>query len=44
MVLGHRGLTIGENAVVAAHAVLTKDLPAHCVAVGNPARIMEKVK
>ncbi len=44
MVLGHRGLTIGENAVVAAHAVLTKDLPAYCVAVGNPARIMENVK
>ena len=42
IILGHRGLTIGENAVIAAHAVLTKDLPAHCVAIGNPARIMEK--
>jgi acetyltransferase-like isoleucine patch superfamily enzyme len=42
IILGHRGLIIGENAVVAAHAVLTKDLPAHCIAVGNPARIMEK--
>lgn len=42
MVLGHRGLTIGENAVVAAHAVLTKNLPANCIAVGNPARIMER--
>lgn len=42
MVLGHRGLSIGENAVVAAHAVLTKDLPANCIAVGNPARIIER--
>ena len=41
-VLGHRGITIGENAVVAAHAVLTKDLPAHCVAIGNPARIVKR--
>ena len=41
MVLGHRGVTIGENAVVAAHAVLTEDLPAQCIAVGNPARILK---
>ncbi len=41
IVLGQRGLSIGENAVVAAHAVLTKDLPARCLAVGNPARITE---
>jgi len=43
MVLGHWGVSIGENAVVAAHAVLTEDLPAHCLAVGNPARITKKV-
>jgi acetyltransferase-like isoleucine patch superfamily enzyme len=42
MVLGHRGVTIGENAVVAAHAVLTENLPAQCIAVGNPARITKK--
>lgn len=41
-VLGHKGLSIGENAVVAAHAVLTKDLPPHCVAIGNPAQIMKR--
>jgi acetyltransferase-like isoleucine patch superfamily enzyme len=44
VILGHRGVSIGENAVVAAHAVLTKDLPANCIAVGSPARIMEKIK
>ena len=42
MVLGHRGVSIGENAVVAAHAVLTKDLPAGCIAAGNPARITKR--
>ncbi|MFA7342856.1 MAG: DapH/DapD/GlmU-related protein [Terrimicrobiaceae bacterium] len=41
IILGQRGLSIGENAVVAAHAVLTKDLPARCLAVGHPARITE---
>ena len=42
IVLGHRGVSIGENAVVAAHAVLTRDLPANCVAMGNPARIVKR--
>jgi acetyltransferase-like isoleucine patch superfamily enzyme len=41
-IIGHRGITIGENSVVAANTVLTKNLPANCIAVGNPARIMEK--
>lgn len=41
-IIGHRGITIGENSVVAANTVLTKNLPANCVAIGNPARIMEK--
>ena len=33
-----RGVTIGEGAVVGANAVVTRDLPAYCVAVGAPAR------
>ncbi|MHA7269172.1 sugar O-acetyltransferase [Arthrobacter sp. HLT1-20] len=33
------GVTIGENTVVGAGSVVTKDLPANVVAVGNPARI-----
>lgn len=41
-ILGHRGLTIGENSVVAANTVLTKNVPANCIAVGNPARIIRK--
>jgi maltose O-acetyltransferase len=34
------GVTIGENTVVGAGAVVTKDLPANVVAVGNPARVI----
>ena len=30
---------IGENAVVAAGAVVTKSVPAHCLVMGNPARV-----
>lgn len=35
------GITIGENAVVGAGSVVTKDVPAHAVVVGNPARILK---
>ena len=34
------GVTIGDGAVVGAHAVVTHDLPAGCVAVGVPARVV----
>jgi acetyltransferase-like isoleucine patch superfamily enzyme len=35
-----KGVTIGSNTVVGAHAVVTGDLPADCVAVGIPARVI----
>jgi acetyltransferase-like isoleucine patch superfamily enzyme len=35
-----RGVMIGEGAVVGANAVVTRDLPAYCVAVGMPARVI----
>jgi len=34
------GITIGENAMVGAGSVVTKDVPAHTTVAGNPARIM----
>jgi maltose O-acetyltransferase len=34
------GISIGENTVVGAGAVVTKSLPASVVAVGNPARVI----
>lgn len=35
------GVSIGEGAVVGAGAVVTKDIPAHAVAGGNPARVLK---
>lgn len=37
------GVTIGENTVVGAGAVVTKDLPPNVVAVGNPARVLRSI-
>lgn len=34
------GITIGDNAVIGAGAVVVKDVPAGAVVVGNPARIL----
>ena len=36
------GITIGENAMVAAGSVVTKDVPDNVTVCGNPARIMQK--
>lgn len=36
------GVTIGNGAVVAAHSVVTKDVPDYCIVAGNPARIIKK--
>ena len=35
-------ITIGDDAVIGAGAVVVKDVPANCVAVGNPARIVPR--
>lgn len=37
------GVTIGENSVVGAGSVVTKDLPANVVAVGSPARLIRNL-
>lgn len=36
------GITIGECAVIGAGSVVTKDIPAYCIAVGNPARVIRE--
>ena len=36
-------VTIGEGAIIGAGSVVTKDIPAHSVAVGNPARVIKQV-
>lgn len=39
-----KGVTIGEGAIVAAGAVVTKDIPAWTVVAGNPATIVKKIE
>jgi serine O-acetyltransferase len=36
------GVKIGEGAIVGPGSVVTKDVPPHCVVVGNPARILRR--
>ena len=37
------GITVGENAVVGAGSVVTKDVPANAIVAGNPARVLRKI-
>lgn len=34
------GVTIGENTVIGAGSVVTRDIPANCIAVGTPAKVL----
>ncbi|MBT2555599.1 sugar O-acetyltransferase [Arthrobacter sp. ISL-5] len=36
-------ITIGDNSVIGAGAVVTRDVPANSVAVGNPARVVRDI-
>lgn len=38
------GITIGENALIAAGSVVTKDIPPETIAAGNPARIIKRTR
>jgi serine acetyltransferase len=38
-----KGVTIGDRSVVAARAVVTKDVPADVVVAGNPARVVRRL-
>ena len=37
------GVTIGDNAVIGAGSVVTKDIPSGVVAVGNPCKVLREV-
>lgn len=36
------GVTIGNNSIIGANTLVNRDVPANCVAVGNPLRIIRK--
>lgn len=38
------GITIGENSIVGAGAVVTKDVPPNSIAAGVPAKVIRKIK
>lgn len=39
-----KGVTIGEGAIIGAGSVVLGDVPPFCVAIGNPARVVQKLQ
>lgn len=37
------GVTVGDNTVIGAGSIVTKDIPANVVAVGNPCRVLREI-
>lgn len=37
-----KGITIGDGAIIAAGSVVTKDVPAHCIVAGVPAKVIKE--
>lgn len=42
-VIVNGGVTIGDNAVIGSGSVVTKDIPANVIAVGNPCRVLREI-
>lgn len=39
-----KGVYIGDNVVIGAGSIVNKDIPSNCIAVGNPAKVVKKIK
>jgi len=39
-----KGVHIGDNVVIGAGSIVNKDIPSNCIAVGNPAKVVKKIK
>lgn len=39
----HHGVHIGDNSIIAAGAIVTKDVPANCIAAGIPAKVIKQI-
>lgn len=37
-----KGVTIGENSIIGAGSIVTKDIPANCIAAGVPCKVIRK--
>lgn len=38
-----KGVTIGPRSIIGAGSVVTRDIPADCIAAGNPARVIRQI-
>ncbi|MDM1550616.1 hypothetical protein HX095_05255 [Empedobacter falsenii] len=36
------GVTIGDNTIIGAGSVVTKDIPSNVIAVGNPCKVIKE--
>ena len=38
-----KGVTIGKNTIIGANSLITKDIPANCIAAGSPCKIIKEI-
>lgn len=38
-----KGVSIGDNSVIAAGSVVVSDIPENCIAAGNPAKLVKNI-
>jgi len=39
-----KGVSIGDNSVIAANSLVTKDIPENALAIGAPAKVIKKIR